>query len=439
MGKPTHRLLLTVNINGAGLGHVSADDNARPTGFYDIGNYVEFAKLAHSGVLDSLWLPDLPMLLPERTGAPLHTLDPIQLMTALAMAVPDIGMVPTISTSYNSPYTIARQVATLDAISDGRAGVNAIASWHPRVAQNYGQTAVPVHPDRYGRADEFVQVLQELSDSWTLRPGPDGEKVFDPALARPIDHHGEHFEVKGPLCVPQSRQGRPLFSVAGGSEESKEFAARRADVFYVAQVDMQSAIDFAQDVRSRAAGYGRHPESIRIMPGLIPIIGSTQEEADRRADEYSRASGVPLDPVKRVAGLLEIDPKALHPDRQLTEEQMQLPATWLRPRGFFYSITELARRENLTVGELAKRFPMHGGHLVLVGTPDRVASSMLDWWGNGASDGFTILNSAHQQDVRALAEQVVPILQDAGAFPRHYSGDTLRERFGVVEREVVSA
>ena len=435
---PKNHVILTLIIHATGSHKKAWKLVPDRDAFWTFEHYLKAAQIAHEGTFDSLWLPDFPMSASPPDQTPPHTVDPTLLMAALAAAVPDIGVVPTISTTYSHPYNVARQIATLDALSGGRGGINAITSYADGIARNFGDAQMSEYGDRYKRADEFLDVFTRLSDSWQIpKDGPFVEQglLFPPEGRRAIDFDGEIFKVAGPLNVPQSRFGRPLISVAGGSEHTLDLAAKRADVLYAALVDKSAAIEFSAALRARTQRFGRSARSIKVMPGLVPVIGSTQEEAERKVTELAELGGYETDPVKRVAGILGIDPDGLHPDRPLTEEQLQLPKNWSRPIGFYHSITDVARRGNLTVRQLARVFQLDIGHRLVVGTPDVIAEAILDWWRDGACDGFAVRAQHLPEDARVLTDEVIPILRKAGAYPDHYKKESLRSRFGIEDSD----
>lgn len=430
-------MILTLIIHGAGSHKQAWRALPDRDAFWTFDHYLETAKIAHRGTFQSLWLPDLPMTIAPADQTPGHSLDPTLLMTALAAAVPDIGVVPTISTTYSAPYTIARDIATLDALSGGRAGINAIMSYHDRVAQNYGDDAIGGYEDRYGKADEFLDVFRQLSDSWIFPESgsyQDRGLLFDPDLRREVNFKGRFYSVRGPLNVPQSRLGRPLISVAGGSEQSLDLAAKHADVLYAALVDKGAAQNLMRDLRMRVTRFGRSAGSLKVMPGLVPVIGSTEEESERKLLRLAEDGGYATDPVQRISELLGYDPATLHPDRPLTEAQLQLPTTWKRPIGLFYSVVDVARRGNHTVRELARIFQLDIGHRLVVGTPESVAEQLLDWWRDGACDGFAVRAQYLPEDATLLSDEVIPHLRKAGAFPEGYRRESLRSRFGIDEK-----
>lgn len=436
MARSEPHVIITISINGTGGHPRSWDALTNKDAFWTYDHYKETVKLAHEGVVDAIWQPDLPMVVTGPTQAPMITVDPTLLQTALSAEIPDIGFVPTISTTYNHPFTIARKIATLDVVSSGRAGVNMITSYHPGTTQNYGDDKIASYEDRHRRADEFIDLFHKLGESWKLPEDP--ERVarglaYDPELFQPVNHDGEFYKVKGPNTVPQSRLGRPLVSVAGGSEHTLNLAAKRADVLYAVSINKDASIDLRNDVRARAAGFGRREEDVKLLPGLLPVIGSTQDEADRLVEQLVATSGVKQDPVEFIAETLFLDPKDLHPDRQLTDEQLVLPKQWARPVGFHNTMVDVAKREGATVGQLARRFQLGFGHRLAHGTPDVVAGTILDWWRSGAADGFVVHSLYLPSFARNFIEQVIPLLRKEGAYPDRYHRASLRSRFGFAD------
>lgn len=428
---------LSINFHAVGVHPRSwklvPDRNAT----WDFQHRLNIARIAREGLFDALWLPDLPMAITPAEQAPLHISDPQLLMAAIAASVPEIGVVPTVSSSYTDPYTVARNIATLDEISGGRAGVNVIASYNPRIAQNYSQEAVPGYDDRYARAHEYLEVFGRLSDSFRLNPEwenhPEAARyLHDPAARQDINYRGSHFQVRGPLPVPQQAHGRPLISTAGGSEHAIELALRHADVLYAALVDKASAVEFVGNLRARTLVAGRRAGAVKVVPGIVPVIGSTKIEAEQRLEQLVELLGESTDPVVRVAKLLDIDPGTLHPEQPLTDAQLSVPSpNYKRPLGFFHAITDVARRGNLTVRQLAREFQLGGGHKIVVGTPDVIADTLIDWHRSGAADGFVLHLQDLPLDLRDFVDQVVPLLRRAGHYPDGYAKGSLRARLGI--------
>jgi FMN-dependent oxidoreductase (nitrilotriacetate monooxygenase family) len=431
-------LSLSVNPSGQGSNPKAWKLTSRDAPF-SFETRLELAKIAHRGVLDSLWLPDLPHHIAPPDSVPLHALDPQIMMAAISSVVPDVGFVPTVSSSYSHPFTVARNIATLNGISNGRAGVNIVASYNPRTGQNFGDNAVPAYDERYNRAEEYFDVITKLFESFRRNPdfGSDpahAELLIDPALVHDVNFVGKHFNIRGPITMPETKGDRPLIANAGGSDQALELAAKYSDVIYVVANDLVGARKFAADMTARLARHGRTRESLRIVPGIVPIVGSTTEEAQRKADYFTELAGYPRDPVQRISEMLALDPATLHPDKPLTPEQMEKPSeAFDRPIGFFRSITDIARNGNLTVRELYRLFQLGIGHKLAVGTPEELADIFETWFREGAADGFVMHFQHVPNHVAEFVDNVIPILQKRGIRPHGYTNDTLRQRFGLVE------
>lgn len=427
--RPARRLILSVAINSTG----SSDRSWSWPGtewnrFADFQHYLRSAQLAHEGRFDIVFVSDHPALQRDGSTRPIHSFDPTVLFSAIAAVVPDIGFLLTASSSYNSPYNLARRLATLDHVSGGRVIWNVVSSFNPDIAANFGAAPLPPRAERYRRADEFVDVVKKLWLSWDTPRGPKPDKVWDETTARRIDHHGEFFDVQGPLNVPIGPQGYPVIAQAGASDAGIDLAAKHADLVYASLLHKQAAFAYRARLRERALVHGRNPDDIRLVPGLIAIVGETREEAYRKhealhgnegeagliRDFFKRAwafeSSEPLDPDK------PIDPKLFH----YTEDQQ-------RPVGFTKAFAELTEAEELTPRQLVRR--VEGGHRLAVGTPREVADTILDWWSAGAVDGFNVHIPILPEGIAEFNRTVIPLLQEAGAIPREYDGSTLRERF----------
>lgn len=284
----TRRLFLTVCINSTG--YVSGSHRlgaGSPLRFADYEHYLNATKIAHQGVFDAVFLSDHPALMTDPSQRPLHSLDPIVLFTALAAQVPDIGFELTASSTYNSPYNLARRVATLDAISGGRTIVNIVSSFNPAVAANFGSAPLPPRDARYRQAHEFMAVFNGLFESWELRASASPEAAWDASGARRLDHKGEFYSVAGPLNVPVGPQGRPVIAQAGASNDGIDFAAAHGEIIYCALLSLQAAKEFGSEVRTRAQRSGRSRSAVKIVPGLVPVLGRTRKEALERHEAIS--------------------------------------------------------------------------------------------------------------------------------------------------------
>ncbi|HEY6762744.1 MAG TPA: LLM class flavin-dependent oxidoreductase [Baekduia sp.] len=401
-----------------------------PHADFDVGHWIRLARIAERGKLDSLFLADGPALWHSAEHRPAGALDPLILLTVLAAATERIGLIATASTTYNSPYNLARRFNSLDHVSGGRAGWNIVTTSSRGAAQNFG---LDVHPDpvaRYARADEFVDVALRLWDSWE-----DGASLGDKAAGRytdptrihPIGHHGEHFRVEGPLNAPRSPQGHPLLVQAGSSTAGKALAARHAEAVFTAQQTLADGQAFYADLKGQVEDAGRDRDSLKILPGVVPILGGTEAEARARAQQFDDAI-VPAYGLAQLAELLQVPADALDLDAQLPSEIPDAdPDSPSRPA----LVVTLARRERLTVRELIGRLGGGRGHRTLTGTPEQVADDLQTWFEQGAADGFNVMGAALPRDLEDFVDQVVPILRTRGLFREDYSGATLRDHYGL--------
>ncbi|MGR9132329.1 NtaA/DmoA family FMN-dependent monooxygenase [Rhizobium leguminosarum] len=427
------RLILTAGINSTGyLADSWRHVGGSPLVFAEFDHYLRTTRIAHAGTLDAVFFSDHPALGADPAQRPLHSFEPLTLSTALAVAVPDIGFEITVSSTYSAPYDLARRLATLDHISGGRVICNVVSSFNPAVAANYGSAPLPPREARYRQAHEFMSVVGALLDSWELRRPADPQAgLWDPDFARPIGHRGEFYNVAGPLNVPRDRQRRALIGQAGASGPGLDFAATYGEMIYCSLLSLSAARTFRDELQKRAIAKGRDVGSLRVVPGLVPIIGRSREEALERHEAVS-GTGSEEGLLRRFARDAGIDYGALDPDAPVSGDLFTTTADQPRPAGFSQALVELARHELLTPRQFVRR--VEGGHRLVAGTADDVAADIIAWWRSGIVDGFNIQAPVLPDDLADFVEQVVPRLQDAGIFPRHYERGSLRERFGLTQQ-----
>jgi FMN-dependent oxidoreductase (nitrilotriacetate monooxygenase family) len=403
-----------------------------PHADYDIGHWVRLARLAERGRMDSLFLADGPSLWHGAEYRPAGQLEPTVLLTALAAATEHVGLIATASTTYNEPYNLARRFASLDHVSGGRAGWNIVTTADRAAAHNFGLEERPDHGTRYDRATEFLEVSIKLWDSWAddavIAEKATG-RYTAPGSVHPIEHDGRFYRVRGPLNVPRSPQGHPLLVQAGSSRDGRQFAARYAEAVFTAQHTLADAQAFYADVKSLVAEAGRDPDQVKILPGIVPVLGGTEGEAQALADELEAAI-VPEYGLRQLSEVLEVPVELLELDRELLPEVPDSSGLeGMQSRSAL--IVELARRERLTVRQLLGRLGGGRGHWTFVGTPEQVADVLELWFSTGAADGFNIMAPLLPSGLEAFVDQVVPLLQRRGLFRTDYEGATLREHYGV--------
>lgn len=430
------RLHLAASIVGTGTSPSSARwPGTRWDRFARWDHYLHAARTARRGVLDAVFVSDHPAHQRDAHRAPGHVFDPIALFSAIAGAVPDIGFVLTASTSYNAPYNLARRVASLDAISGGRTILNLVTSFNPDIAANFGAAALPSREERYRRAHEFVEVLTRLWDSWEL--GADEPPPGPLWHADPIDHHGEFYDVRGPLTVPVGPQRRPVLAQAGASGPGLDLAARHAEIVYAALLGEHAARAFRAELDQRAVAQGRDPRDLRVLPGVNVVVGDTAAEARARhlafqgvrdEEELVARTFAQL----RTTGRPAI-PTRLDPDRVLDPAWFEPDPTRDAPVGFARALQDLVATEGLTARELVTRHGDPGGHRLVVGTPRQVADALTGWWADGVVDGYVVHLPLLPGDLERFVDQVVPLLQADGVAARDYdeAGVTIRDRFGL--------
>ncbi|MET0694453.1 MAG: LLM class flavin-dependent oxidoreductase [Propionibacteriaceae bacterium] len=449
---PTAQRQLHLNAFLMSTGHHEASwrlPDSDPYANTDVRHFQRLAQTAERGKFDSIFFADSPVLFTDVGRRPSGTLEPTVLLTAIAVVTDKIGVIATASTTYNDPYNLARRFASVDHVSGGRAGWNVVTTAGPEAAKNFGLDDQPAHHERYERAAEFLEVAKDLWDSWEddAALGDKEAGIWgDNAKVHAIHHAGRHFRVKGPLNVPRSPQGHPLIVQAGSSEDGKNFAARHAEAVFTAQQTLADGQDFYRDLKARTAALGRNPDEIKILPGIVPVIGSTETEAlahERQLDELIRPEYARL----QLAKTLRVPPETLRLDAELPadlpdEDEIE------GAKSRYTLIVNLARREHLTVRQLIGRLGGGRGHRTFTGTPEQVADAIADWFDHGAADGFNIMPPALPSGLDEFVDHVVPLLQQRGLFRTEYTGSTLREHYGlprpasrwqVEQREAVSA
>ncbi len=399
----------------------------------DFAHYKHLAQVAEAAKFDALFVADSIAAATGEVASRMARSDhfePLTLLSALSAVTEHIGLIATATTSYNEPYHVARKFASLDHLSGGRAGWNLVTSDNAAEALNFGRDEHLGHAARYSRAREFHQVVTGLWDSWDddafVRDKASG-RYYDPLKCHVLDHVGEHFRVKGPLNVARSPQGQPVIVQAGSSETGRELAAQTAEVVFTAQTSLANAQAFYRDLKGRMGRYGRETDSLKIMPGVLVVVGQTEAEARAKFDTFQELVepqvGVAL--LGRMLGNFDLSGYPL--DGPLPA----LPLTDSGQRSRQQLLSELAHREQLTLAQLGRRIAGGRGHYSLIGTPEQIADELQHWFENGAADGFNILVPHLPGGLEDVASWVVPELQRRGVFRREYSGTTLRENLGL--------
>ncbi|MBM9466716.1 LLM class flavin-dependent oxidoreductase [Nakamurella leprariae] len=390
------------------------------------------ARTAERGLFDSVFLADAPGLGDNPWNYLLGPLEPLTLLGAIASRTERIGLIGTVSTTYSEPYNLARQMASLDHISRGRAGWNIVttASSHP--ARNFGATDRLPHAQRYARAAEYVDVVLALWHSWQ----PDaivGDKatgvLADPERVSPIDHRGEFFTVAGPLDIARPPQGHPVLVQAGSSTDGRSFAARYAEAIFTAQETIASGRQFATDVRAQARAAGRDGDAVRILPGLSPVLADTAAQALDIARDL-RSLNIADNPLRVLSELVGFDLLDYAVNDPFPVERLVPVEEFQGHASRYGQIVELVRSGTITtVGDLVGWHEGGRGHRYFVGTAAQLADDLIAWVEAGAADGFNLMPALIPDSLDRFVDEVVPILQERGHFRTQYSATTLRGHF----------
>lgn len=406
-----------------------------PRGASRFEHYRELAAIAERGKFDAFFLGDQMTFQYEederlgRTARVLH-MEPLALLSALSMTTARIGLVATASTSYNEPFHIARKFATLDHLSRGRIGWNIVTSWTRGEARNFGLDDVPDHGARYRRAVEFVNVVKGLWDSWeddAFLFDQAGGHFFDPERLHVLDHRGEHFKVRGPLNISRPPQGYPVLVQAGSSDDGQDLAARTAELVFTAQPTFEAAKAFHDGLKARTAAFGRDPDHIKILPGLMPVLGRTEEEAREKFQRLQDLVHPDIGWAVLARHLGGIDLSSYPIDGPVPDDLPQTQGNQSRLK----LLRELSRREGLTIRDLYDRVTGTRGHWAVIGTPRQIVEEMAERFLGGAADGFNIMPPWFPGGLAEFVDHVVPELQRLKLFRRNYEGATLREHLGL--------
>jgi FMN-dependent oxidoreductase (nitrilotriacetate monooxygenase family) len=394
----------------------------------NFGFYKQQALLAEGAKFDFAFIADSVHIHAKSSPHYLNRFEPLTVLSALAAVTERIGLIATVTVSYTEPFQVARQFASLDNISAGRAGWNVVTSWLSGTADNFSKAEHPAHAQRYRIAREHLHVVKGLWDSWEddafTRNKQTGE-FFDPSKLHTLNHQGEFFKVKGPLNIQRSPQGQPLIFQAGVSEDGRNFAAQNADATFVAPESFSAAQQYYGDLKQRASNAGRNPDELFILPGIRPIIGRDADEVEAR---YQQALAlVTIEDAITALG-------RPFNDYDFSTHDLDAPFPELGDlgsnshKGTAEHIKQLAREQTLSLRQVALRFSQPNRDFT--GTPVQLANTLQTWFENGAADGF-IVGPSLPGSLQQFSEQVVPLLRERGLFRREYSGKTLREHFGL--------
>ncbi len=405
---------------------------AFPDANFNISHYKRFAQTLERGRFDAIFLADhlavlnMPMDALKRS-ATTPSFEPMTLLSAIAAVTGHIGLIATASTTYEEPYHVARRFASLDHISGGRAGWNLVTTSNPDSARNFGHDEHMAHGERYTRAREFYDVVTGLWDGWAddafIRDVEAGV-YFNPDRLHVLNHKGPELSVRGPVNIARPIQGWPVIVQAGSSDAGRQIAAETAEAVFTSQATLADGQKFYADVKARMENFGRNRDHLKILPGVFVIVGDTLDEAKRKRAlldslvHYDSA-------IASLSIALGHDASQFDPDAPLPD----IPESNASQSGRERAIA-LARRENLSVRQLAQRLGGYAG-LTMLGTPAMIADQMEEWLLTEGSDGFNVMFPYLPGGLDDFVDRVVPELQRRGLFRREYEGKTLRENLGL--------
>ena len=425
---------LHLNLFISGKGHHEAswrhpDSSSLPS--TDIRYIQGLSQRAEEGLFDSIFLADQ---LAFQGGGAQIALEPLTALAALAVSTNKIGLIATASTTYTEPFNLVRQFASLDHISNGRVGWNIVTSWSEPASRNYGYETQISHADRYVKADEFMEVAKSLWDSWSddaiVDDKANGQYLYANRI-RSIDHKGDHYNVEGPLNIPRGPQGWPVLVQAGSSKTGRQFASKYGEAVFTAHMEKSTAKSFYSDLKSLVKSRGRNQNQCLILPGLSPVIASTELEAKRFSEDLNELADTNEGLARLSSRFGGTDFSHLPLDKPLSPEDFPDPSTVESARSRTEVIVGVVRKEKPTLRQLLSKMAAARGHYVFAGTPEQVADLIADWFYDGVADGINLMPPVLPKMLDVFIDEVVPLLQKKGIFRTSYQGDTLREHYGL--------
>jgi FMN-dependent oxidoreductase (nitrilotriacetate monooxygenase family) len=435
MSTTERQIILGAFIPSAGImGSSWRHPKATADSFRDFEHYRWIAETLETARFHALFFNDTVNieldLLALAQGPNSVRWDPLVLLPALALVTRHIGLIATASTTYNEPYNIARKFASIDHLSGGRVGWNLVTSLGG--GENFNLDAHVKHADRYERAEEFYDVVTGLWDSWqddAFVQNKASGTWLDVEKMHVLNHHGKHFQVKGPLNAARPVQGYPVIAQAGSSDSGRALAARAGELIFTAQHTVEQGRIFYAEIKQRAAALGRNPEHVKVLPGVSTVVGRTQAEAQAK---YDRLQAL-LEPKSFLRSISNFTSLGFDLSELPFDDLVPLPTETFDTnthKSRQKLVFDLIRRERPTVRQLFNKLTA-GGHRILIGTPQTIADDFQQWFEQGAADGFNVMFSGLHEGITDFAEGVVPELQRRGLFRREYQGATLRENLGL--------
>lgn len=398
----------------------------------DITYYQSLARTAEQGLFDAIFFADNQSFpASSKSDMPAFWFDPLVNLAAISQVTQHVGLVATISSTFSNPFTAARQLLSLDHMSQGRAGWNLVTSMTDMEAANHSMDHLPEHEERYKKADEFAQVMNRLLESWSLDDflhDKEDNKLINPSAINAINHEGEHFNVRGPLTTPSSPQGKPIAMQAGASDPGIALATKYADAVYAVAWNFNQASAFKNKLNQKLIQEGKPKDSLKVFPGLVAYVGQTYEEAYAKKQKLDESLEVDT-ALNQLAFFIRQNCHSW----DLDEPVPPLPPveSFKGPKGRYQTVLEIIKDKNPTLRELLGYLSAGGGHLTLIGTPKDIVDEMERWFDAGVADGFNLMPPEFPNSLEDFVDDVVPELQKRGLYRTEYEGTTFRENIGI--------
>ncbi|WP_210140501.1 LLM class flavin-dependent oxidoreductase [Staphylococcus sp. GDX8P107P-1] len=398
----------------------------------DITYYQSLARTAEQGLFDAIFFADNQSFpASSKSDMPAFWFDPLVNLAAISQVTQHVGLVVTISSTFSNPFTAARQLLSLDHMSQGRAGWNLVTSMTDMEAANHSMDHLPEHEERYKKADEFAQVMNRLLESWSVDDflhDKEDNKLINPSAINAINHEGEHFNVRGPLTTPSSPQEKPIAMQAGASNPGIALATKYADAVYAVAWNFNQASAFKNKLNQKLIQEGKPIDSLKVFPGLVTYVGQTYEEAYAKKQKLDESLEVDT-ALNQLAFFIRQNCHSWDLDEPVPP--LSPVESFKGPKGRYQTVLEIIKDKNPTLRELLGYLSAGGGHLTLIGTPKDIVDEMERWFDAGVADGFNLMPPEFPNSLEDFVDDVVPELQKRGLYRTEYEGTTFRENIGI--------
>lgn len=398
----------------------------------DITYYQSLARTAEQGLFDAIFFADNQSFpASSKSDMPAFWFDPLVNLAAISQVTQHVGLVATISSTFSNPFTAARQLLSLDHMSQGRAGWNLVTSMTDMEAANHSMDHLPEHEERYKKADEFAQVMNRLLESWSVDDflhDKEDNKLINPSAINAINHEGEHFNVRGPLTTPSSPQEKPIAMQAGASDPGIALATKYADAVYAVAWNFNQASAFKNKLNQKLIQEGKPKDSLKVFPGLVTYVGQTYEEAYAKKQKLDESLEVDT-ALNQLAFFIRQNCHSWDLDEPVPP--LSPVESFKGPKGRYQTVLEIIKDKNPTLRELLGYLSAGGGHLTLIGTPKDIVDEMERWFDAGVADGFNLMPPEFPNSLEDFVDDVVPELQKRGLYRTEYEGTTFRENIGI--------